>query len=56
MCTSMLHKLKRIKLNGCVNINGIGLAPLNGSIVLKEVNLSLIAVMKVGSFIHHQGY
>jgi len=34
--------LKKIKLCGCVNITGIGLHPLQGSIVLEQIDLSLV--------------
>ena len=34
--------LKRLKLCGCVNITGIGLHPLQGSVVLEQIDISLI--------------
>jgi len=34
--------LKRLKLCGCINIEGIGLHPLQGSIVLEQIDLSLV--------------
>ena len=37
-----INKLKTLKLTGCVNITGSGLAPLGGSVVLKEIDLSLV--------------
>ena len=33
--------LKRLKLCGCIDITGIGLNPLRGSIVLEQIDLSL---------------
>ena len=34
--------LKRLKLCGCINITGIGLNPLRGSVVLEQIDLSLL--------------
>jgi len=33
--------LKKLKLCGCINITGIGLSPLRGSIVLEQIDISL---------------
>ena len=41
-----INILKKLKLTGCVNITGEGLAPLNGSVVLKEIDLSLVGQHK----------
>ena len=37
-----VNNLKKLKLTGCVNITGGGLNPLRGSVVLKEIDLSLV--------------
>ena len=42
MHINAVNKLKKLKLTGCVNITGEGLAPLNGSVVLKDIDLSLV--------------
>jgi len=34
--------LKRLKLCGCINITGTGLYPLRGSVVLEQIDLSLV--------------
>ena len=34
--------LKRLKLCGCVNITGLGLNPLRGSIVLEQIDIGLV--------------
>ena len=34
--------LKRLNLCGCINITGIGLSPLLGSVVLEQIDLSLL--------------
>ena len=34
--------LKRLKLCGCINITGIGLNPLRGSVVLEQIDISLV--------------
>ena len=39
-------QLKRLKLAGCVNITGAGLDPLRGSVILEQVDLSLVAEHK----------
>ena len=38
--------LKKLKLAGCVNITGVGLTPLRGSVVLAQIDLSLVAEHK----------
>ena len=38
--------LKKLKLAGCINITGAGLSPLRGSVVLQQIDLSLIAEHK----------
>ena len=37
-----VNNLNKLKLTGCVNITGEGLSPLGGSVVLKEIDLSLV--------------
>jgi len=39
-------KLKTLKLTGCVNITGSGLEPLRGSLVLQQIDLSLVGQHK----------
>ena len=34
--------LKRLKLCGCINITGLGLNPLRGSVVLEQIDISLV--------------
>lgn len=41
-CINAKYTLKKIKLCGCVKITGIGLNPLRGSVVLEQIDLSLI--------------
>jgi len=38
-CINAHDMLKRLKLRGCTNITGIGLNPLRGSAVLKQIDL-----------------
>ena len=40
-------KLRRLKLAGCVNITGTGLDTLRGSIILEQIDLSLVAKLRV---------
>ena len=42
VCIDALSKLKRIKLINCYSIRGDGLNPLRGSVVLEQVDLSLV--------------
>lgn len=42
VCINAVSNIKTLRLTGCVNINGHGLAPLMGSVVLKEIDLSLV--------------
>ncbi len=44
MCINAIQKLKTLKLTGLINITGRGLAPLRGSIVLEQLDLSLVAL------------
>ena len=41
-----VNNTKCIKLTGCININGAGLSPLRGSVVLKQLDLSLVGQHK----------
>jgi len=41
-CISAQDVLKKLKLCGCINITGIGLNPLRGSVVLEQIDLSLV--------------
>ena len=41
-CIDARNNLKVLKLTGCVNIIGVGLTPLSGSAVLKDIDLSLV--------------
>ena len=41
-CINAHDVLKRLKLCGCVNIEGHGLNPLRGSVVLEQIDLSLV--------------
>ena len=41
-CINSKETLKILRLTGCINITGIGLAPLRGSIVLQQIDLSLV--------------
>ena len=40
------RNLKKIKLTGCVNITGVGLIPLCGSVALEQIDLSLVGEHK----------
>jgi len=41
-CISAHDVLKKLKLTGCVNITGQGLSPLRESVVLEQIDLSLL--------------
>lgn len=41
VCTDAIHKLKRLKLAGCINITGSGLDSLMGSSVLEQIDLTM---------------
>ena len=41
-CINAQDVLKKLKLTGCTNITGRGLSPLRGSVVLEQIDLSLI--------------
>jgi len=46
VCINAVSSIKTLRLTGCVSINGQGLAPLRGSVVLKEIDLSLVKKKK----------
>jgi len=41
-CINAQNTLKKLKLTGCINITGRGLIPLRGSVVLEQIDLSLL--------------
>ena len=43
VCIDAVHTVTKLKLAHCVNIIGHGLAPLQGSTVLRQIDLSLVA-------------
>ncbi|KAL7539462.1 hypothetical protein ACHAXR_009306 [Thalassiosira sp. AJA248-18] len=42
VCINAFQALKKLKLTGCVNITGNGLEILRGSVVLEQIDLSLV--------------
>jgi len=42
LCIDSVNKLEKLMLAGCVNITGRGLEPLRGSVILKQIDLSLV--------------
>lgn len=46
VCINAVSNIKTLRLTGCISINGQGLAPLRGSVVLKEIDLSLVKKKK----------
>ncbi|KAL7533880.1 hypothetical protein ACHAXR_007591 [Thalassiosira sp. AJA248-18] len=42
VCIDAVNSIKKLKLKGCVNVVGHGLEPLRGSIVLEQIDLSLV--------------
>jgi len=42
VCINAQDVLKKLKLTGCINITGCGLSPLRGSVVLEQIDLSLL--------------
>ena len=42
LCTNAKTTLKSLKLTGCIKIVGSGLEPLRGSIILQQIDLSLV--------------
>ena len=41
-CIDAANKLKRLKLTNCVAITGVGLEPLRGSLIIEQIDLSLV--------------
>ncbi|KAK1740869.1 hypothetical protein QTG54_008121, partial [Skeletonema marinoi] len=41
-CIDAVNKVKRLKLANCVNITGAGLEPLWGSLIIEQIDLSLV--------------
>ncbi|KAK1740900.1 SPX domain-containing protein [Skeletonema marinoi] len=37
-----VNRVKRLKLTNCVNITGVGLEPLRGSLIIEQIDLSLV--------------
>eukprot|EP00984_Skeletonema_dohrnii_P004632 scaffold1635_cov124-Skeletonema_dohrnii-CCMP3373.AAC.6 len=42
LCIDAVNRVKRLKLTNCVNIIGAGLEPLRGSIIIEQIDLSLV--------------
>eukprot|EP00984_Skeletonema_dohrnii_P034038 scaffold32814_cov144-Skeletonema_dohrnii-CCMP3373.AAC.2 len=42
MCIDAVNNVKRLKLTNCVNITGVGLEPLRGSLIIEQIDLSLV--------------
>ncbi|KAK1740898.1 hypothetical protein QTG54_008150 [Skeletonema marinoi] len=42
LCIDAVNKVKRLKLTNCVNIIGVGLEPLRGSLIIEQIDLSLV--------------
>eukprot|EP00985_Skeletonema_marinoi_P024892 scaffold17756_cov123-Skeletonema_marinoi.AAC.2 len=42
LCIDAVNKVKRLKLTSCVNITGAGLEPLRGSLIIEQIDLSLV--------------
>eukprot|EP00984_Skeletonema_dohrnii_P018372 scaffold8557_cov100-Skeletonema_dohrnii-CCMP3373.AAC.12 len=42
LCIDAVNKVKRLKLTNCVNITGVGLEPLRGSLIIEQIDLSLV--------------
>ncbi len=36
------HNLKKLRLTNCINITGVGLEPLRGSMIIEQIDLSLV--------------
>jgi hypothetical protein len=41
LCIDAVNKVNRLKLTNCVNITGVGLEPLRGSLMIEQIDLSL---------------
>eukprot|EP00984_Skeletonema_dohrnii_P023986 scaffold13088_cov77-Skeletonema_dohrnii-CCMP3373.AAC.4 len=42
LCIDAVNNVKRLKLTNCVNITGVGLEPLRGSLIIEQIDLSLV--------------
>jgi hypothetical protein len=42
LCIDAVNKVKRLKLTNCVNITGVGLVPLRSSLIIEQIDLSLV--------------
>ena len=42
LCINSRNNLKALKLTGCIHITGSGLQPLSGSVVIEQIDLSLV--------------
>ena len=42
ICTDAVNNVKRLKLTNCVAITGAGLEPLRGSVIIEQIDLSLV--------------
>eukprot|EP00985_Skeletonema_marinoi_P001863 scaffold758_cov116-Skeletonema_marinoi.AAC.4 len=42
LCIDAVNRVKRLKLTNCVNITGVGLEPLRGSLIIEQIDLSLV--------------
>jgi len=42
LCIDSVHTIKTLRLANCINITGVGLAPLRGSRVMEHIDLSLV--------------
>lgn len=56
VCIDARESLKVLKLTGCVNITGKGLEPLRGSVVLEQIDLSLVQSTRVHTSIQNQKF
>ncbi len=42
LCVDAVNTVKRLKLANCISITGVGLEPLRGSIMIEQIDLSLV--------------
>jgi len=42
LCIDAVNKVKRVKFTNCVNITGAGLVPLRDSLIIEQIDLSLV--------------
>eukprot|EP00984_Skeletonema_dohrnii_P021548 scaffold10796_cov102-Skeletonema_dohrnii-CCMP3373.AAC.5 len=42
LCIDAVNSVKRLKLTNCIHIDGAGLEPLRGSIIIEQIDLSLV--------------